>query len=52
MKEAEVSEKNSVNGGNMNIMNNFNRKPECKRLNERREHKYEEHLPALNGMEV
>jgi hypothetical protein len=52
MKEAEVSGENSVNGRNMNIICNFDRKPEFKRLNGRREHKYEKNLPALNGMEV
>jgi hypothetical protein len=52
MKEAELSGENSVHGRYLNIIHNFGRKPECKRLIGRRKCRYEKNLPSLNGMEV
>jgi hypothetical protein len=52
MKEAEVSGQNCEHGRNLNIIQNFGRKTECKRLIGSRKIRKEKNLPSLNGTEV
>ena len=47
-----MSRENSLFGRYLNIIHNFGRKPECKRLIGRRKRRYEKNVPSLNGMEV